>query len=98
MVGGGEGGQGHFVIAGGVTEGFALAAEGVRRFGADGPIDKPGLAEPAAADAAPHDFQYRPVVDGFGIGDDEGFGVKDLVHVLDDAFCHLFRRSVLGGN
>ena len=98
VVGGGEGGQGHFLIAGGVAEGLALGAEGVGALGPDGAVDEPRLTEAAAPDAAPHDLQHRPVVDHLGVGDDEGVGIKDLVEVPDDALGDFGGSAVFGGD
>ena len=73
MVGGGQGCQRHFLITGGIAEGLSLAAEGIRRFGPDRPVDESRLAEPAAPDAASHHFQYSPVMDNLGVRHDKGF-------------------------
>ena len=85
VVAGGEGEQGHVLVAG-VLQGFdALADQGLRLLGPEGAVHMPRLAEAAAPGAAPEELQAHPVVDHLGAGHDGLCGEGHLVQIRDDA-------------
>ena len=97
VVAGGQGGQGNLVVAGGGAQVPALPVNGLDALLPEGPVQKTGLAEPAAPDAPPQHFLGDAVVDHLDVGHREALGVIGAVQVHDHPLFHPGGGAVLGG-
>ena len=88
VVGGGQAGQGHLLIARVLTGRLSVLGQQLRAAGAHRPVGVPRLTESAPPDTAPEQLQHHPVVDNFRGGDDGFYREIGLVHVLDDPLSH----------
>ena len=93
VVGGGQRGQSHLLIARVLTGGLAVLRQQLGVPIAHRAVGVPSLTEAAAPDTAPEQLQHHPVVDDLGGGDDGFDREVGLVHVLHDALAHRLRRA-----
>ena len=88
----GQGGQGEFLVSGGIAERAALPVDGFNRFFPYRPIKEARLAEAASPDTAPENLAHRPVVDDIDKGHDKGIRIVEGIEIPDNPFAD--RRDV----
>ena len=88
VIGGGQAGNGDFVVSGGTQGLHSLTVQHLRAFLPHRAAGEARLTEPAAPDAAPEHLQICPVVDDLRGGDDHFCREIGVVQVFDNALCN----------